>query len=279
MSGSLLRHRHTPERRDADRVHVTLFGPLEVRRGAGDAVRLGPPRQRALLAVLLLRSTPVGADQLIAALWGQEPPAYARNLVQKYVSGLRSALRDHGTAIDWSDSGYLLDPGAAQVDVYVYERLTTEAASAVAAGRTAEAAALLDEARQLRTGPLAEGLEAPLLERQRVFAEARRLADNELRTEIALELGEHREVVPYLRCLLHEHPLHERLVWLLMTALYRSDRSGEALAVYRELRRRTGDELGGEPGPALRELHVRVLRQDPELLTMRVLAARRHVRV
>lgn len=167
---------------------IDLYGPLRVR--AGDtAVPLGPPRQRALLAVLLLRPGAVTtADQLAAALWGDRHPAYVKNLLQKWVSGLRGALGD-AVELSWAGDGYLLDTGGAVVDVVAYEQLAAEGTAAATRGELARAAQLLDEGRALVKGPLVEGLEGPLLELERMYRKERFLADIELRAEIELDLG------------------------------------------------------------------------------------------
>ncbi|WP_199550508.1 BTAD domain-containing putative transcriptional regulator [Streptomyces sp. N35] len=276
MSGVLLRERPGGHdcRAHPERSSVTLLGPFTVHR-AGLKAALGPPKQQALLAVLLLQpGRTLGLRQLTDALWGERPPAHTKNLLQKYLSGLRPALADHGMTVEWTGAGYRLDPGGACVDLYAYDRLTAAARTALAADEPAEAARLLDQARALKKGPLAEGLDAPLLDRERTFTRARLLVDFELRAGIELDLGGHREAIPYLECLVHSHGLHERFVWLLMLALYRAERGGEALAVYRDHQRRVAAELGGEPGRSLKELQLSILRQDPALTPLSTAQAR-----
>ncbi|MBC9712110.1 AfsR/SARP family transcriptional regulator [Streptomyces sp. TRM66268-LWL] len=275
MSGVLLRDRHGGHdcREHPDRSSVTLLGPFVVRR-AGVETPLGPPRQQALLAVLLLQpGRTLGLKQLVDALWGEHPPAHTKNLLQKYLSGLRPALAAHGMTVEWTGTGYRLDPGDACVDLYEYDRLASAGRTALAAGEPVQAARLLDRARALKSGPLAEGLDAPLLERERVFTRSRLLVDFELRAELELDLGRHREAIPYLECLVHAHALHERFVWLLMLALHRAGRDSEALAVHRDHRRRLAAELGAEPGPALKDLELAVLRQDPALASLTALSS------
>ncbi|MFF8832817.1 BTAD domain-containing putative transcriptional regulator [Streptomyces sp. NPDC015131] len=245
-----------------------LFGPLQVTRGR-EVLELGPPKQRALLAVLLLRpGMETGVDQLTASLWGEDYPAYAKNLIQKSVSGLRGLLAggEHGVRLEWSGGGYLLDTGGAYVDLYAYERLASAGIAAAREGEVLQAARLLEEARTMSTGPLAEGLDGPMLERERLYRQERFLADMEVRAELELELGRHRNAVPYLYYAVHKYPFRERFVWLLMLALYRSDRGSEALAVYAGHRTRVVEELGAEPGPSLRSLQAQLLLQDPQLM-------------
>ncbi|MFD7261518.1 BTAD domain-containing putative transcriptional regulator [Streptomyces sp. NPDC059874] len=280
MSGVLLRERgfRDPEGDGggAPRLRFRLLGPLRVSRGA-TALELGPPRQRALLAVLLLRpDLETGVDQLVESLWGEDCPAYAKNLIQKYVSGLRALLAPdpgggRGVVLEWSGGGYRMDVGDCEVDLYVYERLAAAGLAAARDGELLRAAELLEEARTMSTGPLAEGLEGPMLDRERLYRQERFLADMEVRAELELELGRHRNAVPYLHYAVHKYPLRERFLWLLMLALYRSDRGNEALTTYAAQRARVVEELGAEPGPALRSLHASLLRQDPQLMTMSAL--------
>ncbi|MGX2994016.1 AfsR/SARP family transcriptional regulator [Streptomyces sp. JNUCC 64] len=277
MSTVLLRHTGPEGDGDGNRpgVRFILFGPLQMLVN-GDPVALGPPKQRALLATLLLRpGLSTGTDQLISALWGTERPAYAKNLVQKYVSGLRGVLSGAvaevpGAApgIVWTTGGYRLETGDATVDLHAYERFASEGTTMALTGDLQGAARHLDGARILVTGPLAEGLEAPVLDRERVYREERFLADMELRAEVELDLGRHRNAIPYLYFVLHRRPLSERFSWLLMLALFRADRGADALSHYHGYQRRVADELGADPGFALRELHRRILAQDPALMTL-----------
>ncbi|MGW6357167.1 AfsR/SARP family transcriptional regulator [Streptomyces sp. NPDC055092] len=274
MSGVLLRgHGSEGVGEDPSKMAIRLFGPLQAARGT-KLLELGAPRQRALLAVLLLRpGLETGVDQLIEALWGEEYPAYAKNLIQKSVSGLRGLLAPGpatggGVLIEWSGGGYRLDVGDAEVDLFVYERLAAAGIAAARGGEILKAAGLLDQARTMSTGPLVEGLEGPMMERERLYRQERFLADMEVLAELELELGRHRYAVPLLHYAVHKYPLRERFVWLLMLALYRSDRGNEALVVYADHRAHVVEELGTEPGPALRALHARLLLQDPQLMLL-----------
>ncbi|MBT2395484.1 winged helix-turn-helix domain-containing protein [Streptomyces sp. ISL-100] len=116
-------------------------------------IELGPPKQRALLAVLLLKpGIETGVDQLIESLWGEDYPAYAKNLIQKSISGLRGLLADgepdgRGVSLEWSGSGYRLDVGNAEVDLYVYERLASAGILAAREGEILKGVRLLERAR------------------------------------------------------------------------------------------------------------------------------------
>ncbi|MEV7522464.1 AfsR/SARP family transcriptional regulator [Streptomyces sp. NPDC091371] len=240
-------------------------------------LELGPPKQRALLAVLLLRpGLETGVDQLIEALWGEDSPVYAKNLIQKSVSGLRGLLsadegEGQGVFLEWSGGGYRMDVGDSEVDLYEYEQLAAAGIAAARKGEILQAAGLLEMARTMSTGPLVEGLEGPMLDRERLYRQERFLADMEVRAELELELGRHRNAVPYLHYAVDKYPLRERFLWLLMLALYRSDRGNEALTVYSVQRARVVEALGVEPGSALRALHARLLLQDPQLMVMSAL--------
>ncbi|MFG2337350.1 BTAD domain-containing putative transcriptional regulator [Streptomyces yangpuensis] len=273
----LLRERgYYGDDRGTSALRFRLLGPLQVNRGA-KTLELGPPKQRALLAVLLLRpGLETGVDQLIESLWGADCPAYAKNLIQKSVSGLRGLLGPlegdgPGITLEWSGGGYRLDVGASEVDLYTYEQLAAAGIAAARKGEIMQAVKLLEEARTMSTGPLVEGLEGPMLDRERLYRQERFLADMEVRAELELELGRHRNAVPYLHYAVHKYPLRERFLWLLMLALYRSDRGNEALTTYAVQRARVVEELGVEPGPALRALHARLLLQDPQLMVMSAL--------
>ncbi|MDT0265971.1 AfsR/SARP family transcriptional regulator [Streptomyces sp. DSM 44915] len=247
----------------ADAVRGELLGPIRVLRD-GVELPLGPPRQRAVLAVLLLQEgRPITFEALVDAVWGSRPPAQVRNLVQKYVSGIRRALGE-GAGPRWTGSGYQLT-GLAIDDLADRRALLARAVAARDAGDLARADALAARAEALWRGEFAEGLAGPVLAAERMRWAEKRLTVLEIRMEAAVLGGRHHACVHELMRQVAAHPLRERLVWLLMLALYRSGRSADALLTYEETRRRMARELGCDPGPELRQLHQRVLRQDPAL--------------
>ncbi len=204
---------------------------------------------------------------LVEAVWGSTPPAQVRNLVQKYVSGLRRALAGCPTvSLDWTGTAYRLT-GAHPADLRERRALMDAAMAARDAGDLATASELAGRAEELWRGDFAEGLDAPYLAAERLRWAEKRLSVLEARIAGELELGRSFEYVHELIRLVARHPLRERPVELLMTALYRSGRSSDALLAYEDARRRIADAVGADPGPALRALHGRILRQDPELLT------------
>lgn len=246
-----------------------ILGPLEVL-DADRAVALGGGRQRALLAILLLRANQVvSTDQLIEGLWGESPPPTARQTVQVYVSQLRRVLPVDGLdgrTIETRAPGYLLHVGPGELDLDRFEALFAEGRTALAGGDAEHASEILREALGLwRGAPLADFTFEDFAQREIGRLDERRMACVEERIEADLAMGRHADLVAELEALVAEHPVRERLRGQLMVALYGSGRQAEALEVYAAGRRALADELGIEPGGALRELERRILNQDPSL--------------
>ena len=241
-----------------------ILGPLEVVDPSGAPVRLGGPRQRAVLAILLLSANRVvSIDRLADDLYGGEPPATAVTQVQRQVSDLRKLL---GPAIQTRPPGYLVRAGQETLDLHRFEQLAEDAGSALARGAPERAAGCLREALALWRGPpLADLAYEPFAAAPIARLEELRLACVEQRIEAELGLGEHRRLVAELEELAGERPTHERFTAQLMTALYRSGRQDEALAAYRSLRRALVETFGIEPTPELSRLEQAVLSQDPSL--------------
>ena len=250
-----------------DRVEVKFFGEFEVAE-AGVPLPVRGAKQRALLALLALhRGTPVSADRLLDALWGDGGVANPVNALQAQIGQLRRTLG--ARAIVTSDAGYALgiDPG--DVDAARFEQLVAEGSRLFEEGEMALASAALGEALRLRRGePLSEFAYAGFADAERAHLDELTLVATETRVGADLGLGRHGELVGELEALCREHPLRERLWELLMLALYRAGRQAEALRAYAEVRDRLVDELGIDPGCALRELEARILVQDPSLAPM-----------
>jgi DNA-binding SARP family transcriptional activator len=246
-------------------VEFRILGPLEAWEG-GAPVALGGTKQRALLALFLLHANEViVTERLIDALW-EQPPANATKAVQVHVSRLRKALG--GTMPTSRPPGYRLELSLEQLDVARFRRLRDEAR------RNPETAAdRLEEALALWRGPaLAEFADEPFARAERLRLEEERLEVLEERIDADLALARHAGLIGELEALVATYPLRERLRVRLMLALYRCGRQAEALAVYREGRRKLVEELGIEPGRALQELQQRILRQETALeLTTRTL--------
>ena len=253
-------------------VRYSILGPLAVE-GPDGPIRLGGPRQRSFLAVLLLRANQVvSIDRLAEQLYGEAAPVTAVTQVHRQVSELRRLL---GTdAIETTPPGYRLRLAPGQLDLERFERLTEEAAARLPHGDAARAAALLRDALGLWRGePLAdltfEPFAAPAIARLQEL----RLAATEARIDADLALGRSTDLIGELDALVAEHPLRERLHSQRILALYRAGRQREALDAYRELRRALVDAFGIEPTPPLRELERSILRHDPSLDVVAAVAA------
>jgi WD40 repeat protein/DNA-binding SARP family transcriptional activator/energy-coupling factor transporter ATP-binding protein EcfA2 len=240
-----------------------VLGPLEVWEGGG-RLPLGGPKQRLVLAHLLLRANQVvPADRLVDQVWGEEPPDAARSALQAYVSRLRRSLGPG--RLQGRPPGYVLRAEPDEVDVLQFEDLVGQARRRAAAEPRARVR-LLDDALALWSGPpLADLAAEPSLRPEIARLEELRLAASEERIDALLVLGRHGEVVADLERLAKEHPLRERLWGQRMLGLYRSGRQAEALGAYQQARQILAEELGIDPSPALQRLHEQVLRQDAAL--------------
>ena len=238
-----------------------ILGPFEVADENGQ-VQLAARKQRALLAVLVLRRGEVVATyRLIDDLWGAYPPKAAKAALHNYIAQLRRALG--ANVIVRRDPGYLLDVAPEQVDLDCFVRLTD---GARASSDAAERAELLRAALALWRGPpLADLedepfalLEVPHLANLRVGA-CVDLIDAEL------ELGHNASAIREIEVLLAAQPLSSYLWDRSMVALYRAGRDADALAAY-ERAAEALDQIGQFPGPELRQRQRQILNHDPALL-------------
>jgi DNA-binding SARP family transcriptional activator len=245
-----------------------ILGATEVL-DEGRRIQLPSGRGLALLALLALHAgEPVSADRLIDELWGEGPPPTARTVVHGLVSRLRRVLEPRtaksrpGALLQTIGSGYRLAVEPDAVDAHRFKRLIDEAR-----GAPAEMGALkLSAALALWRGPaLADFAYQPFAQRAITALEELRTQAIEDRIEADLASGRAADLVPELEQLIQDHPFRERLRGSLMLALYRSGRQAEALKAYLDARSLLVEELGLEPGPALRELETAILRQDPAL--------------
>jgi YVTN family beta-propeller protein len=245
-------------------MHYRILGQLEVRNAIGD-VPIAAGRQRLLLAVLLVHANqPLSSDRLIDALWGESPPATAASSLQNTVSALRKALGNGRLATE--GRGYVLHVDDGELDAQRFAALSAQGSAALARSEPERAAELLTEALALWRGPAFGDLAyESAVQAAGARLHERRLTALEDRVESDLALGRHAELVPELDALVAENPLRERLRAQQMLALYRSGRQADALAAYADARRHLVEELGIEPGPALRRMERAVLEQDPEL--------------
>jgi len=250
-------------------IGIQVLGPLEVTVD-GVPVGVGGPRQRCVLARLIAaRGQVVSADRLIEDLYAGEAPPKALAAVQSYVSHLRRALEPGRAAWDRAGvlaarpPGYALRLGPGMVDAWVFEDQVHQAAEladpAAAHARLSSALACWrGEAFQEFAGLPWADLEASRLDELRLTA-------IEVRADAALRLGRAAQLVADLDQLTAQHPLREEAWRLLALALYQSGRQGDALAALRRARARLAEELGVDPGPALRQLEEDILAQAPQL--------------
>ncbi|MDX6425611.1 MAG: hypothetical protein QOD52_1016 [Gaiellaceae bacterium] len=241
-----------------------LLGPLEVRDG-DRVLHLGGGKEAALLALLLLRSREtISIERVIDALWGERAPANAAKSVHVYISHLRKALGDD--RVITRGRGYELQLADDELDLRRFEALVAKGRELRADGNEREAATVLSEALLLWRGRPLTGLEYEDFASAEVERlEQLRLEAIEERIDARLELAEATALVAEIEALVRAHPLRERLRGQLMLALYRSGRQAEALDVYQQNRRQLAEQLGLEPGRALRELEHAILGQDPAL--------------
>jgi DNA-binding SARP family transcriptional activator/WD40 repeat protein len=241
-----------------------VLGPFEVFEH-GRSLALGGAGQRALLAVLLLRrGEVVVTERLIDELWGEHPPPTAAKTIQVYVSRLRKVLG--AGVLETRHGGYELVVSSGAVDADRFEALITDGRAALAIGDAHGAAALFRQGLGLfRGAPLADFSYEPFARGEIDRLQELRIVACEDQIESELAAGGDGHLVPQLEVLVGSHPLRERLRGLLMVALYRAGRQTDALAVYRQTREMLRNELGLEPGPALRELEHQILNHSPSL--------------
>ncbi|WP_206505380.1 AfsR/SARP family transcriptional regulator [Streptomyces chrestomyceticus] len=239
-----------------------LLGPVSA--FSGDVpVPIGPPKRRAVLALLVLaEGTPVGAERIIEALWDTRPPTHARTIVYGHVSALRGLLHaDPSACVATGSGGYALQAAPEAVDVWRFRELVRRA---TAGSPGEEAAALLREALGLWRGRVLGGTGDTRL----MTAAADRLVEERL---AALEhfagalhaCGRGPEALVPLRTALERHPLRESLVAVTVRALHDADRQADAIDLYHRTQRLLAQELGVDPGAALSEAYLAILRSRP----------------
>ena len=246
-----------------------ILGDVRVLRNA-EPVELGPAKQRAVLAVLLLQpGRPVPTHQIVDAVWGDEPPENGANVVQKYVAGLRRVLdpdrapRTPGEVLALTGSGYVLRSDAGSVDADEFQTSLALADTHRRAGRSAEASEALRSALALWRGDALSGLAGPVFEAARNRLADARATAWEKWSEIEVAMGHQTAVIGDLARLVEEFPLREGLRAQLMIALHQAGRQAEALAVFRDARSYFQDEFGAEPGERMQEAHRKILRGEP----------------
>ena len=240
-----------------------------MRRGTVDVPVAAGNQRKVLLALALEPNRSVSRDRLIDALWGERPPAQAKNALQVHVSALRDLLEagaERGGVLATTSTGYQLNAPEETIDSRRFERLAAEGRAALFAGDSEQAARLLAEAGDLWRGPaLADVAYAEFAAHEAARLEELRLSTFEDLADAKLSLGSHEQLIPRLQSFVGSEPLRERARGQLMLALYRAGRQADALAEYRAARETLVEEVGIEPGPALQTLERAILVQDPSL--------------
>ena len=245
-----------------------ILGSTEVLDGAR-RVAVPTGRGRSLLALLVLHAgEAVAADRIIDALWGEDPPPTASTVLQGLVSRLRRALEPgrakggRSELLETVGGGYRLAIDPQSVDANRFKQMVDQARGAPTEARSAILACALG----LWRGPaLADFAYEPFAQRAIAALEELRVQAIEDRVEADLAIRRGGDLVAELEEVIAVNPFRERLHGFLMLALYRAGRQAAALEAYRRARSLLGEELGLEPGPALRQLEAAIYRQDPTL--------------
>jgi SARP family transcriptional regulator, regulator of embCAB operon len=246
-----------------------VLGPLQLSARGGALVQLGAPKQRAVLAMLVMnRNRAVSVDSLIDAVWDRQPVPAARTSIHSYVSNLRrlvgSAGYDPGKVLVSVSPGYQLNVADADCDLGRFITEKNAGVHAAATGRFEDASSSLSAALAEWRGPFLDDL------REFAFVDTFATALSEVRVAVQTALAEAEiacgradAMIPRLEVLSAEHPYRERLWARLITAYYVAERQSDALNAYQRLKANLAENLGIDPGPTVRSLHERILRQEP----------------
>ncbi|MFH8519878.1 AfsR/SARP family transcriptional regulator [Streptomyces gelaticus] len=240
-----------------------ILGSIEVRRD-GVPVDVGHAMQQRVLAALLVDADHVvSLDALVERVWGDVEPSLGRRNLYSYISRLRTVLAGDGTTIARErGGGYRLTADPSLVDVHRFRDLSDRARRAAA---DEQAESLWREALGLWRGSAFTGVDTPWFNAQRQLLDRERLAAQLELVDVRLRLAQHDRLVSELVARAEAHPLDERVIGQLVLALCRCGRQAEALEEYERARRRLADELGVDPGAALRRLYGQILAGDPDL--------------
>jgi SARP family transcriptional regulator, regulator of embCAB operon len=244
-----------------------ILGRPRVTHGDKEASLRTEKTERLLAALLIRADQVIPATQLVAEVWGNDPPPQASAGLHVHVSQLRKFLSRFGSEpIITRSPGYFLVLGPDELDAHLFQDAVRRGQRQLRSGSIAEAIDEFDAALALWRGPALGGLSGgPLVNGFLVSMEEARLGCIEMWAKANLILGEHRKVVALLSSLAAQHPLREAFQQFLMIALYRSGRQADALAVYQAARRAVIGELGVGPCRALRDTHQAILSGDGTL--------------
>ncbi|MEI7055387.1 BTAD domain-containing putative transcriptional regulator [Nocardioides sp. CCNWLW239] len=242
-------------------MRVRVLGAVELICDDGTVQRLSRTRRTLLALLASARGAPVSSDLLVDELWHGSPPVTGVNLLHQRVRDLRRALGEHRHRLESRANGYALV--GADIDQARFEDLVEQGQAAVEAGNHERASMLFDAALGLWTGNAYDAVtESPMIATEAARLEELRLVAVESRAAADLALGRQAAVVGDLQTAVEANPLREGLWLLLMTALWHSGRTAEALEAYQRLFRTLQDELGVEPSKDVRDLQLRILDGD-----------------
>jgi SARP family transcriptional regulator, regulator of embCAB operon len=248
-------------------LQFAVLGPLQLRAG-GALVPLGAPKQRAVLGMLVMnRNRAVSVDALIDAVWGESPVPAARTSIHSYVSNLRrllgSGTRDPNQVLASVPPGYQLNVADADCDLGRFVTEKNAGVHAAAAGRFEDASTYLTAALAEWRGPFLDDLrEFAFVDMFATALAEVRVAVQTAHAEAEIACGRADAIIPHLEVLSAEHPFRERLWAQLITAYYVAERQSDALDAYGRLKKNLAENLGIDPGPTVRSLHERILRQE-----------------
>jgi len=244
-------------------VEFRTLGPVELV-VSGQAVPLGGPKQRTLLALLLLaEGRAVSVERLIDELWGGEPPPTAQAAVQVYVSALRKLV---GARLRRSAGGYALDVAEGELDSARFAAILAEARAAQLDDAPAQASSLLARALELWRGDALAGAgDAPAVLGGRLRLAEQHLAAIEDRVAIDLSLSRHALVLGELAELVAADPTRERLCGLYMLALSRCGRPKDAAQIYAKLADALRAQFDTAPSEETAALAAAIARRDPTI--------------
>jgi SARP family transcriptional regulator, regulator of embCAB operon len=252
---------------DGKAVQFGVLGPLEMSIG-GVLVPLGTPKQRAVLAMLIVNANrPVDIDVLIGAAWNQRPPAGARATLHAYISNLRRLMSSVGidrALLASAPPGYRLAIGQDQYDLGRFRAQKDAGLHAAAAAEFEQAGRQMSDALAQWRGPFLEDLrDFQFVEALATAFDEEKVVAHTAHVEAEIACGRPHAVIMELEALIAEHPYREPLWAQLITAYYLADRQSDALDSYLRLKTRLAEDLGIDPGAKLRELYEQVLRQEP----------------
>jgi DNA-binding SARP family transcriptional activator/tetratricopeptide (TPR) repeat protein len=241
-----------------------ILGPPELSGSGPDDMKLSPQLWCVVASLLMTEGKPVPVDSLAEHLWGWDAPPMAAGTIRTYVSRANVHLAHGGLRIVHRAGGYELSADPQAVDLHRFRSLKRQAGAVAESGDLAHAVALLQQADEMWRGPFLMGLSSEWVSAQRHALDEERLEAVKLRIGLELDLGRQASVVGELRELLRRDPFDEEVARGLMISLLRLGRKKDAIQVGRDVSERMA-QAGMDPSQRIRDIHVRILRGDPEL--------------